>query len=98
MSNRDKPEVEELRLGEDPESEYAGDVHHWVGVYSELLRLVDEAVLDLGQEHSLSEGDLGGYTQLFRKRLAFWQAKSRMHEQPALDARQASRELQSPRA
>jgi hypothetical protein len=93
VTHRDKPELEELRLGEDPESKYAGDVHHWLGVYSELLRLVDEAVLDLGHEHSLSDTELGRYTQLFQRRLAFWQAKSRELEQPALDVRDANRDL-----
>ena len=93
MTHRDKPDLKELRPGEDPDTEYAGDANHWLGTYSELLRLADEAVLDLGHEHSLSEAELGDYSLLFQRRLAFWQAKVREHEQASLNARQASREL-----
>ena len=93
VTHRDKPELKELRPGEDPGTEYAGDANHWLGVYSELIRLADEAVLDLSHEHSLSEAELGGYTHLFQRRLAFWQAKVRKHEQASLNAREASRDL-----
>jgi hypothetical protein len=93
VTHRDKPELKELRPGEDPNTEYPGDANHWLGVYSELLRLVDEAVFDLRHEHSLSEAELGGYAHLFQRRLTFWQAKVRGHELASLNARQATRAL-----
>jgi uncharacterized damage-inducible protein DinB len=81
----------ELQSGEDPRSDFAGDAHHWVGVYSELLRLVDDAIVDLGNEHSVTEPDLDAYRQRFERRLAFWQTRSREHERPAMDARDLKR-------
>jgi hypothetical protein len=92
--HRDKEKVDELRLGEDPESEFVGDAHHWLGVYSELLRLVDEAVLDLGHEHSLSQGELDMLTERFRRRQQFWEEKTRAHEAAGVGERQARRDEQ----
>jgi hypothetical protein len=85
---RAKPDVSAERLGEDSSSQYSGDINHWVGVYSELLRLVDEAVGELGREHELSHTDLDGYRGLFEKRLAFWRERLRQHETVAMDTRQ----------
>jgi hypothetical protein len=79
--------LDNLRPGEDPGSNYPGDTRHWVGVYSELLRLLDEAVLELEGERQLSRDELEGYRLLFEKRLAFWEGRLRTHEKPSLRRR-----------
>jgi hypothetical protein len=70
--------VPRLRMGEDPDSEYPGDAYHWVGVYSELLHLAEEAAreLEAGGMRS-SRADVDGCLLLFRERLAFWQDRTR---------------------
>jgi hypothetical protein len=80
-----------LRPGEDPRSRYPGDARHWVGVYSELLRLLDEAVLELGGERELSRADLDGYRRLFEERLSSWQRRLREQEEPSLERRERKR-------
>jgi hypothetical protein len=68
-----KAPTDKLQWGEDPGSHYPGDAQHWVGAYSELLRLLEEAVLDLDRHGELSHADLDSYRRLFQKRLAFWE-------------------------
>jgi hypothetical protein len=90
-THREHPGVEELQLGEDPDSGYVGDARHWFSLYTELLRLVDDAVIDLGREHLLSRTELDGYSEVFRRRRAFWQLKMSEHEAPAVITREGQR-------
>ena len=83
----DRTPLDNLRPGEDPGSQYPGDTRHWVGVYSELLRLLDEAVLELEGNRELSRDELEGYRLLFEKRLAFWDERLRSQEKPSLRRR-----------
>jgi hypothetical protein len=86
-----KASMSRLRPGEDPRSRYPGDARHWVGVYSELLRLLDEAVLELGGERELSRSDLNGYRRLFEERLDSSQGRLREQEEPSLERRERER-------
>ena len=83
----EKASLDKLRPGEDPGSNYPGDTRHWVGVYSELIRLLDEAVLELEGNRQLSRDELEGYRLLFEKRLAFWEERLRAQEKPSLRRR-----------
>jgi len=86
-----KAPTDKLQWGEDPGSHYPGDAQHWVGAYSELLRLLEEAVLDLDRHGELSHADLDSYRRLFQKRLAFWEGHLRSQEKPSLRRRTRDR-------
>jgi hypothetical protein len=78
---------EDLRPGEDPGSRYPGDARHWVGTYSELLRLLDDAIMELESNQELSRDDLHVYRSLFESRLSFWERRLREQEEPSLQRR-----------
>lgn len=80
-----------LRPGEDPDSQYPGDARHWAGVYSELLRLLDEATLELGAERELSGTDLDGFRSVFQERLRAWEGRLREQEEAPLQRRARDR-------
>jgi hypothetical protein len=67
-----------------------------VGVYSELLRLLDEAVLELDTNRQLSRDDLDGYRPVFEKRLSFWEGRLREQEESSLRRRVRNRVAQPP--
>jgi hypothetical protein len=86
-----------LQPGEDPYSRYPGDAWHWVGAYSEFLRLVDEAALELGgADRELSRADLDGYRQLFQERLVSWEGRLRDQEEAPLQRRARDRTVAPP--
>jgi DNA-binding response OmpR family regulator len=76
--------VQELIPGEDPETDYASDAHHWIQIYSELLALKHE-LLQRVRERAADGGSANGAEvdtrwieleiERLRLRLQYWQQR-----------------------
>lgn len=88
--------LDNLRPGEDPGSAYPGDSRHWVGIYSELLRLLDEAILELDSNRQLSRTELDDYRLVFQERRSFWEGRLCEQEEPSLRRRAQDRSMAPP--